>query len=59
MVGAFEVSGERVIVFGRDRVEFMIVAAGAGDRQAEERLAEDVDLIVRGAARSSAMSTGE
>ena len=34
---------QRVVVALADRVELVIVAAGAGDGQAQERLAEDVD----------------
>jgi len=37
---------KRVIVLGGDRVEFMIVAAGAGNGEAEERLGGDVDTVV-------------
>ena len=37
---------ERVIVVGRDRVELVVVAAGAGDRQAEQAAADDVDPVV-------------
>ena len=36
---ALEVAGQGVVVLGRDRVELVVVAAGAGDGQAEERLA--------------------
>ena len=46
MARALQESGQGVIVFVADRVELVIVAAGAGDRQAEERLAKDVDLVV-------------
>ena len=37
---------QRVVVLRGDRVELVVVAAGAGERQAEERLAEHVDLVV-------------
>ena len=43
---AFEDAAERIVIGRRDRIELVIVAAGAGDGQAEERLAEDVDLVV-------------
>ena len=46
MPGTAEVAGQGVIVLGRDRVELVVVAAGAGDRQAEERLRQHVDLVV-------------
>ena len=35
-----------VVVFVRNRVELMVVAAGAAERQAEKRLSEGVDAIV-------------
>src|SRR5262249_12638981 len=44
--GAFEITGESVIVARADRVELVIVAAGAGNRLAEKRLAQRVELIV-------------
>ena len=37
---------ERVIVLGRDRVELVVVAAGAGDGQAEQAAGDDVDPVV-------------
>ena len=37
---------ERVVVLGGDRVELVVVAAGAGDRQAEQAAADDVDPVV-------------
>ena len=37
---------EGVIVLARDRVELVVVAAGAGDRQAEDRLAQRVDRVL-------------
>ena len=43
---ALEVAVQGVVVGGGDGVELVVVAAGAGDRQAEERLAEDVDAVV-------------
>ena len=43
---ADQVAGQGVIILGGDRVEFVIVAAGAGERQAQKRLREDVDLVV-------------
>ncbi len=43
---AFEDASEGIIVGGRDGIEFVIVAAGAGDREAEEGFPEDVDPAV-------------
>ena len=37
---------EGVIILGRNRVELVVVAAGAGDGEAEEGLAQHVDLAV-------------
>jgi hypothetical protein len=37
---------ERVIVLDRDRVELVVVAAGARDRQAQEGARDDVDPVV-------------
>ena len=37
---------ERVIVLGRDRVELVVVATGAGDGQAEQAPPHDVDLVI-------------
>ena len=37
---------ERVVVVGRDRVELVVVAAGAGDREAEQAAGHDVDPVV-------------
>ena len=37
---------ERVVVVGRDRVELVVVAAGAGDRQAHQAAGDDVDPVV-------------
>ncbi len=45
-VSAVEDAGEGVIVLLRDRVELVVVTAGATERQAEERLAHGVDLVV-------------
>ena len=44
--GAEEDARQGVVVLGGDRVELVIVAAGAGDREAEEGPADDVDLVV-------------
>ena len=44
--GAAEVSGQGVIIVVADRVELVIVASGTGDRQAQERLRNHVDLVV-------------
>ena len=43
---AQENPGQRVVIVGGDRIELVIVAAGAGEGEAEERAADDVDLIV-------------
>src|SRR6185369_4456444 len=43
---AFEDAAQRIIISRRNRIELVIVAAGAGDGQAEECLAEDVDAAV-------------
>ena len=45
-LGTLEDAGEGVIVALADRVELVVVAARASDRQAEKRLARDVDLLV-------------
>ena len=39
---------QRVVVGGRDRVELMVVATGAGDGQAQETLRGGVDALVDG-----------
>ena len=44
---AREDAGERVVVLRRDRVELVVVAAGAGDRQAEEAARQRVDAVVQ------------
>ena len=46
-VAAEEDAGESVVVRRGDRVELVIVAAGARQRQAQKRAADHVDLIVR------------
>ena len=43
---AAQVAGQGVVVARRDGVELVVVAAGAGDGLAQERLAEHVDLVV-------------
>ena len=45
-VRAVEDAGEGVVVLLRDRVELVVVAAGTAEREAEERLAHGVDLVV-------------
>ena len=45
-LGAAEDAGQGVVVLLRDRVELVVVAAGAGDREPEERLRRRVDLLV-------------
>ena len=56
LVGRFDRAGEdavqRVVVGGRNRIELVIVAARAGDRQPEERLRRDIDPIVDDVAAS-------
>ena len=42
-----EDAGEPVIVRRADRIELVIMTPGAGDRQAEKRLANDIDLVIR------------
>ena len=37
---------ERVVVVGRDRVELVVVTAGAGDGQAQQPATDDVDPVV-------------
>ena len=37
---------KRVVVFGRDRVVLVVVAAGAGDRQPQKTAGDDVDPVV-------------
>lgn len=44
--GALEEAGEGVVVGGGDGVEFMVVAAGAGDREAEEGFGKGIDHVV-------------
>ena len=46
MPRALQVAGQGVVVLRGDRVELVVVAAGAGDGQAQEGLGEDVDLVV-------------
>ncbi len=43
---AVEDAREGVIIPGRDRIELVIVAAGAADRLGEERAAQGVELLV-------------
>ena len=45
-VGAAEDSGQRVIVGRRNRLELVVVAAGATGRQGEDRAGHRVDLLV-------------
>ena len=45
-LGAFEDAGQRVVVRRRDRVELVVVAAGAAERQPQEGPADGVDLLV-------------
>ena len=37
---------QRVIVFGGNGIEFVVVAAGAGDGQAEKTARDHVDLVI-------------
>ena len=46
IVGAGEHAGQGVVVVRRDRVELVVVAAGAGDGQAEQAAADRVDAVV-------------
>ena len=46
LAGTGQHAVERVVILGRDRIELMVVASGAGDRQAHEAPADDVDPIV-------------
>ena len=43
---AHQDAGQRVIIGRRYRIELVVVAAGAAERQAHERLADGVDLLV-------------
>ena len=43
---AAEDAVERVVVVGRDRVELVVVAAGAGHRQAQQAAGHHVDAVV-------------
>ena len=43
---AFQVSHQGVVILARNRVKLVIVAAGAGHRQAKKRLAQYVNLVV-------------
>ena len=45
-IGAVQHPGQGVVVAGGDGVELVVVAAGAGHRQAQEGLGEHVDLVV-------------
>jgi hypothetical protein len=45
-MGAVENAGQRVVIVVRNRIEFMIVAAGATEGEAQERLAHRVDLVI-------------
>src|SRR5205085_1835105 len=44
--GAGDDAGQRVVVLRRDRVELVVVAAGARHRQAEEGARQGVDAVV-------------
>ena len=44
--GRGEDAGQRVVVLGQDRVELVVVAASASDRQAQHALGHDFDLLV-------------
>jgi hypothetical protein len=44
--GAGEDAGQRVVVVGGDRVELVVVAAGAGDRQPQEGAGDGVDALL-------------
>ena len=44
--GGGEDAVERVVIARGDRIEFVIVAAGAGDGEAEEAARDDVDAVV-------------
>ena len=46
LAAAREDAVQRVVILRRDRIELVIVAARAGDRQAEEALRHDVDAVV-------------
>ncbi len=45
VVGAGEDALERVVIGGGDRVVLVVVAAGAGDRQAEEAASQGIDAV--------------
>ena len=44
--GAFEDTGERIIISGGDGIELMVVAAGAADGEPVERAHGGVELLV-------------
>jgi hypothetical protein len=44
-VGAREESGHRVVLAGRNRIEFVVVAASAGDGQRHEASGRNLDLF--------------
>ena len=46
VAGTQDETRQRVIILAADGVELVVVAAGAGDGQAEERLGEDIDFVV-------------
>ena len=45
-LGATKDAGQRVVVAGGDRVELVVVASGAADRQSEKRPADRLKLLV-------------
>ena len=45
-LSALEDGGEGVVVLMRDGIEFVLVAAGAAEREAHEGAAHDVDLLI-------------
>jgi len=45
--GAFENAVKRVIIARRNRVELVIVAASAGNRQAEHATGQNIDAVVK------------
>ena len=48
--GTLQITGEGIIILGQDRIEFVIVAAGATHRQPEEGFGVNVDLVVHAVA---------
>src|SRR5205085_10842805 len=46
VAGAFEITGEGVIVARRDRIKLVVMTARAGNRLRQERFAQDINLVI-------------